>query len=84
MRQQTAAAWAERRAYGAWALLTARRRAALAAWSAGHGGWAVDRYKGSRLPPWTDAELAAHPAATGRPIAVGLAAPLGQPDDPES
>ena len=82
MRQQTAAAWAERRASGAWALLTARRRAALAAWSAGHGGWAVDRYKGARLPPWTDAELAAHPAATGRTIA--LAAPSGQPEDPES
>ena len=29
VRQQTAAAWAERRAYGEWALLTARRRAAL-------------------------------------------------------
>jgi len=65
VREQVAAALMARGKAGAQALAAARRNAALKSWSKKHGGWGVDKHRGPRKPPWTDAQLEAHPAATG-------------------
>lgn len=51
---------------GAHTLTVERQRAFLEKWSASHAGWGVRKYVGPRKSPWTNAELVAHPAATGR------------------